>query len=110
MYIRFPLSLRNVEDLLHERGIGINHEAVRFWWQPFGPMFAAVHASVYNLFNTEHSLSSRAIFKLNRAAALSEWRGLLAARRSSLVRYTKTSSILSDSTANSAQTSPKGGH
>jgi len=25
LYIRFPLSLSNVEDLLHERGIEINH-------------------------------------------------------------------------------------
>lgn len=41
MYIRFPLSLRNVEDLLHERGIDICHETVRFWWRRFGPMFAA---------------------------------------------------------------------
>ena len=41
MYIRFPLSLRNVEDLLHERGIDIGHETVRFWWNRFGPMFAA---------------------------------------------------------------------
>lgn len=41
MYIRFPLSLRNVEDLLHERGIDISHETVRFWWHRFGPMFAA---------------------------------------------------------------------
>jgi putative transposase len=40
MYIRFPLSLRNVEDLLHERGIDISHETVRFWWSRFGPMFA----------------------------------------------------------------------
>ena len=39
--LRFPLSLRNVEDLLHERGIDICHETVRFWWQRFGPMFAA---------------------------------------------------------------------
>ena len=31
MYIRFPLSLRNVEDLLHERGIDIFQETVRFW-------------------------------------------------------------------------------
>jgi putative transposase len=30
LYIRFPLSLRNVEDLLHERGIDISHETVRF--------------------------------------------------------------------------------
>ena len=32
LYVRFPLSLRNVEDLLHERGIDISHESVRFWW------------------------------------------------------------------------------
>jgi len=30
-----------VEDLLHERGIEISHETVRFWWNRFGPMFAA---------------------------------------------------------------------
>jgi len=41
MYIRFPLSLRNVEDLLFERGIDLCHETVRFWWNKFGPMFAA---------------------------------------------------------------------
>ena len=41
MYTRFPLSLRNVEDLLHERGIDICHETVRFWWHRFGPMFAS---------------------------------------------------------------------
>ncbi len=41
MYVRFPLSLRNVEDLLHERGIDLSHETVRFWWNRFGPMFAA---------------------------------------------------------------------
>src|SRR3546814_3691 len=41
MYVRFPLSLRNVEDLLFERGIDICHEMVRFWWNRFGPMFAA---------------------------------------------------------------------
>jgi putative transposase len=41
LYIRFPLSLRNVEDLLHERGIDVSHETVRFWWNRFGPMFAA---------------------------------------------------------------------
>lgn len=41
LYIRFPLSLRNVEDLLFERGIDICHETVRFWWNCFGPMFAS---------------------------------------------------------------------
>ena len=41
MYIRYPLSLRQVEDLLFERGIDICYETVRFWWNRFGPMFAA---------------------------------------------------------------------
>jgi putative transposase len=40
MYVRFPLSLRNVEDLLFERGIDICHETVRQWWNRFGPLFA----------------------------------------------------------------------
>lgn len=40
LYVRFPLSLRNVEDLLHERGIEVTHETVRYWWQRFGPTFA----------------------------------------------------------------------
>ena len=41
LYVRFPLSLRNVEDLLHESGIEVSHETVRYWWNRFGPMFAA---------------------------------------------------------------------
>jgi putative transposase len=41
IYVRFPLSHRNVEDLLHERGISISHETVRFWWNRFGPLLAA---------------------------------------------------------------------
>lgn len=41
LYVRYPLSLRNVEDLLQERGIDISHETARFWWHRFGPKFAA---------------------------------------------------------------------
>ena len=41
MQVRFPLSLRNVEDLLRERGIEVSHETIRFWWNGFGPIFAA---------------------------------------------------------------------
>jgi putative transposase len=49
MYVRFALSLRNVEDLLHARGherghghgIDISHETVRFWWNRYGLIFAA---------------------------------------------------------------------
>ena len=40
LYVRYPLSLRNVEDLLSERGIDICHETVRQWWMKFWTMFA----------------------------------------------------------------------
>ncbi|WP_299753370.1 hypothetical protein [uncultured Boseongicola sp.] len=94
MDVRFRLSLRNVEDLLHERGIEISHETVRFWWNRFGPFrrreramlrfrrmrslqkLVSIHASVCNHFNQERHLYSRDNFKLNRSAALAEWRQL----------------------------------
>ena len=41
IYHRCPLSLRQVEDLHHERGIDISYETVRAWWNRFGPVFAA---------------------------------------------------------------------
>lgn len=41
MYVRYTLSLRNVEDLLLERGYDFCHETVRLWWNRFGPMFAS---------------------------------------------------------------------
>jgi len=41
MYVQFPLLLRNVEDLLHERGVDVSRETVQFWWNRFGPMFAS---------------------------------------------------------------------
>ncbi len=66
MYIRYPLSLRQVEDLLFERGIDICHERVRFWWNRFGPMFAA------------EIRKRRSVLKQNRLAALAEWRKLAA--------------------------------
>ncbi len=62
MYVRFPLSLCNVEDMLHERGICSTH-----------------YSSVYNHFNFERQLYSKPSFKKNRAAALLAWRDLLVA-------------------------------
>ena len=41
--------------------------------------FAAVHSSVHNHFNQERHFYSRFNFKLNRAAALTEWCQLLSA-------------------------------
>ena len=51
MYVKYPLSLRNVEDLLAERGIDICHETVRLWWNRFGPMFAAEGTVKANYFS-----------------------------------------------------------
>ena len=41
LYLRFTLSLRDVEDLLAERGISVSHETVRRWVNHFGPVIAA---------------------------------------------------------------------
>lgn len=35
LYVRFPLSLRNVEDLPHERGVDVSFESVWCWWHRF---------------------------------------------------------------------------
>lgn len=40
LHVRYALSLRNVEEPPHERGIEIRHKTVRFWWNRFGPLFA----------------------------------------------------------------------
>ena len=41
LYLRFTLSLRDVEDLLAERGAAVSYETVRRWVNHFGPMIAA---------------------------------------------------------------------
>ena len=41
LYVRFRLSLRNVEDLLHERGVDVSYESVRYWWHRLGSQFAS---------------------------------------------------------------------
>ncbi len=45
MYVRYPLSLRNVEDLLFERGIDICHETVRLWWTGSVPCSLRIRSS-----------------------------------------------------------------
>ena len=42
MYVRFPLSLRNVEDLLHERGVDVCHESVRLWVDHEGEVLESI--------------------------------------------------------------------
>ena len=41
LYHRFPLSYREVEELLLARGIVVSHEAIRQWCDRFGPQYAA---------------------------------------------------------------------
>ncbi len=41
LYLRFTLSLRDVEDLLADRGVAVSYETVRRWVNHFGPMIAA---------------------------------------------------------------------
>jgi putative transposase len=45
MSARFPLSLRNVKDLLFERGIDMCHETVRQWWNRFGQLSPVTFAA-----------------------------------------------------------------
>ena len=40
LYLRLPLSLRMVEDLLAARGIIVSHQTVRLWVEKFGRRFA----------------------------------------------------------------------
>ena len=40
VFVRYPLSLRQVKDLLHERGIDVSYEAIRFWWNRFASTVA----------------------------------------------------------------------
>ena len=41
LYHRFPLSYREVEELLLARGIVVSHETIRQWCDKFGPQYAA---------------------------------------------------------------------
>ena len=88
LYVRFPLSLRNVEDLLHERGIEISHETVRFWWNRFGPMFAAEIRR--NRVSRMRSYSNWQ-WHLDEVFAIDKWRDTLslASRRSRRMRHWK---------------------
>ncbi len=40
LYLRFTLSLRDVEELLAERGLEVSYETVRRWVLKFGPVYA----------------------------------------------------------------------
>ena len=116
-YVRFPLSLRQVEDILHERGIDICHETVRYWWNRFGPLFANQinkkrirngvgskwrwHLDeVFVEINGEQFYIWRAIDQEGEVleAYVSERRGLYAGQDSAMARFSESSLIQSDNT------------
>ena len=41
LFVGYPLSLRNVEDLLQVWGIEVGHQTMRYWWNKFGPLLAS---------------------------------------------------------------------
>ena len=73
-YVRYPLSFRQVEDILHERGIDISHETVRFWVDRFGSKFAKEirkkRAGQHS--NWQWHLKNRQTYKQKRTTALIE--------------------------------------
>src|SRR6202045_1980804 len=73
MYVRYPLSLRDVEDLLAERGIDISHETVRFWWH-LNEVFVKVNGKLCYLWRAvDHEgevLEAVITAKRDKAAAL----------------------------------------
>ena len=78
-YIRYPLSLRQVEDILHERGIDICHETMRYWWNKFGSMkslqkFISMQSVFQNHFNHQRHLENRDNFKNLRQNSIDQWR------------------------------------
>ena len=73
MYACYPLSLRQIEDLLCERGIEAKFRGAKSLQK-----FASIHSSVHNHFYQERHLYSRENFKNNRSPALTEWHQLAA--------------------------------
>ena len=46
LYYRFPLSYRDVQELLFEHCVTVSHEAIRKWCQKFGQDYAVGKDSV----------------------------------------------------------------
>jgi transposase-like protein len=100
LYFRFPLSYRNVEDLLAERagrrhvsGGRSNNRAEnshlpvrqrerrmqRFKSRDRAQRFLSTHAAIYNTFNIQRHLVSRGTMRHFRSEAFAMWRNVAAA-------------------------------
>ena len=76
LYLRFTLSLRDVEVLLAERGVAVSYETVRRWVNHFGPMIAA---DLRKRRLKQRHLTSAQTHRTLRAAAMDTWRTAVAA-------------------------------
>lgn len=67
-YVRYPLSLRQKEDIFHARGIDICHDTIRYWWDKFRSIgslqkFITSQATFLNRINQQRHLEARSTFK-----------------------------------------------
>ena len=77
MYIRYPLSLRQVEDILFERGIDICHETVRFPFKSTTPLQRHSRLADWSVVVRSYGLARG----INSAASIMFPVGLVFARR-----------------------------
>ena len=59
LYHRFTLSLRDVEDLMAERGIIVSYETIRFWCLKFGPEYARTIRGIGGVFEARETRPGR---------------------------------------------------
>ncbi|CAN5311091.1 hypothetical protein BH10PSE2_BH10PSE2_20210 [soil metagenome] len=82
MYVKFPLSLRNVEDNRvensHQPFRRRERAMLRFRQMKTLQKFSSVHAAFHNHFNQDRHLISRETYKAQRSAALVKWKMLAA--------------------------------
>ncbi len=75
IYVNCPLSLRNVEDLLFERGLDICHATVRLWWTRFGPERVRRMETLQKTISIRNAISSASI--TTESAAQPPWRTVM---------------------------------
>ena len=77
LYLRFTLSVRDVEELLAQRGVVVSRRRERkqqnFKSQGSAQRFLACHSAVYNTFNLQPHLISRPTLRILRARADQAW-------------------------------------
>ena len=81
LYYRFTESLRDVEDMLAERGHLVSCETIRCWANKFGQAqrFVSTHSAIYNSFNIQRHLISQNTMRHFPTSAMEDWNAASAA-------------------------------